>query len=529
MALGNIGTAATAIWQRFNKLPLPQKIFLVGSLLAIVGSVSYVIYRINRPEYTLLYGRIPEKDMASVVEYLKQQKVPYKIEADKIFVPKDRLYDIRLAMAKEGIPKGSGVGFEIFDEQKLGSTEFVQKVNYQRALQGELARTIAEMEKVEEARVHLVLPEESLFVEDEKPPSASIVLKLKPGVELSPREVQGIVHLVCGAVRGLSQENVTIVSTNGKVLFERDTIQASFELTDLQLKYKRKLEQELQRKVQSMLASVLGDEDVIVRVSADIDFNQVTVTENLYDPDSAVIRSQQRSIEKSKGLAGTPKGNPDVPINVESKLLVNQPPGKSAEAKEQSFERQEEITNYEMNRTARKVVYSPGTIKRLSVAVVVDGPYKEEVSKGVIKKIFVGRSEQELKVIEDVVKKAVGFNADRGDQVTVSNIPFASELVPKPAPPNRWIALLKEYQKTIINVLIAILVFFFVVRPLMKKIETIVTEKPPEEIPAEEIPALPEEEEIPKALTPRQQAIALVQEHPDRAAEIIKAWLNETT
>ncbi len=525
MALANIKTLLSRLGPFFKSLPTPQKIFLVGSIISVIVSASYVFYHINKPEYALLYGRIPEKDLASVVEYLKQQKIPYKIEEDKIYVPKEKLYDVRLSMAKEGIPKGTGVGFEIFDTQKLGSTEFVQKINYQRALQGELERTISQMNKIEEARVHLVLPEETLFVEDEKPPTAAVVVKLQDGARLSSREVQGIVHLVSNAVRGLSEENITIVSTDGRVLYKRDAIQSSFQLTEMQLNYKQRLEQAIQRKVQSMLSSVLGEDDVIVRVSADVDFSQVKVTENMFDPDSAVIRSQQRSIEKSKGVPSGPKGNPDVPINVESKLLVSKPPQGTKEAEEKSFEKQEEITNYEINKTLRQIIMTPGSIKRLSVAVIVDGPYKEEkVSKNMIKKIFVGRSEKELKAIEDVVKKAVGFNADRGDQITVSNIPFASELAPKPAPPNKWIALLKQNQKILLNVLVAVLIFLFVVRPFMKKLDKIVVE--PAKLPPEEVPALPEEEK-PKALTPRQQAIVLVQEQPEKAAEIIKAWLNE--
>jgi len=214
----NLGNRFSEWW---GKATLPQKIFLVGSILAVLGSLGFVGYEINKPDYAMLYGNVPEQEMASIVEHLKQAKIPYKIEENRIFVPRSNLYEARLSLAKAGLPKGSGIGFEIFDEQKLGSTEFVQKVNYQRALQGELARTIAQLEKIEDARVHLVLPEESLFVRDEKQPSAAIVVKLKRGQQLSPSELQGMVHLVSSAVKGLTEERVTIMSTDGQVLLRR--------------------------------------------------------------------------------------------------------------------------------------------------------------------------------------------------------------------------------------------------------------------------------------------------------------------
>lgn len=526
MALANVIQRLKGTVQAFANLTTPTKILLVGTLLAVLISTAFVFYQLNRPEFALLYGRMSEQDMALVVERLKQQKVPYRVEGDRVFVPKDRLYEVRLALAKEGIPKGTGVGFEIFDEQKLGATEFVQKVNYQRALQGELARTIGAMDKIEEARVHLVLPEETLFVEDQKPPSAAVVIRVKEGYQLTTRDLQGIMHLVSSSVKGLTEDHITIVSTDGKVLYRKDGLDKSLELSELQLSYKEKIEEALERKAQSMLASVLGNNDVIVRVSADVDFSEVHVTEELFDPDTTAVRSQQRVIEKSSQEPGGPKGNPDVPINVESKLLVNKPSQGSEEKGSQVFEKQQDITNYEINKTLRKIVYAPGAIKRLTVAVVVDGPYKEEqTSDKVVKKVFVGRSEEELKAIESIVKNAVGYNPDRGDQITVSNIPFAAEITPKPAPARWWLEVLKEHRTLIVNVLLGILVLLFVVRPLIKKLEKIPVEAKPKELPPpEEMVGL---EEIRKALTPRQQAALFVQERPEKAAEIIRAWLQE--
>lgn len=524
MALEGVRSRLTTLVSGFMNLTTPSKILILGSILAVVASTAIVFYQVNRPEYTLLYGRMTDRDMGIVVEQLKQQKIPYKIEGDRVFVPKDHLYEVRLALAKEGIPRGAGMGFEIFDEQKLGATEFVQRINYQRALQGELARTIAAMDKIDEARVHLVLPEETLFVEDHKPPSAAVVVRVMDGQRLTSKDLQGIAHLVCNSVKGLTENHITILSTDGRVLFKKDEVGKSFEFSELQLKYKEEVEGILERKAQSMLASVLGHSDVIVRVASDVDFSQTRITEEMFDPDTTAVRSQQRMIERSSKAPGGHKGNPDVPVNVESKLLVSEPPGSEEEEANQVFESQQDITNYEVNKTLRHVVNAPGTIKRLTVAVVVDGPYKEEkTADNVIKKVFVGRTEDELKAIESIVKNAVGYNSDRGDQITVSNIPFEVELMPKPAPSRPWLALLKQHQKLLINVILAILILLFVVRPLIKKLEKIPVEARPKELPSTE----EEIARIRRALTPRQQAAIFAQEKPEKAAEIIRAWLYE--
>ncbi|MCX7822914.1 MAG: flagellar basal-body MS-ring/collar protein FliF [Syntrophobacterales bacterium] len=530
MALNRLSEASRRLRELWGKLTLPQRIFIVGSLVAVLGSLAFVLYEINKPDYALLYGNIPEQEMASIVEHLKQAKIPYRIEESRIFIPREHLYEVRLSLAKAGIPKGGGIGFEIFDEQKLGSTEFVQKVNYQRALQGELARTIAKLEKVEDARVHLSLPEESLFVRDEKPPSAAIVIKVKRAQQLTPLELQGIVHLVSSAVKGLTDEHVTIMSTDGQVLFKKDPTQTSFELSELQLRYKQRLEEELQRKIQSMLAPVIGEGGVISRVTLDLDFNHIKISEEMVDPDSATPRSQQRIIEKTQGGASKrPKGNPDVPINVESKLLVSGGSKQEEATTGQSSERQEEIVNYELNKTIRQVTYAPGTIKRLSVAVLVDGPYREERDKKTIKRIFVGRSPDELRSIEEMVKKAVGYNDARGDQVSVTNIAFAGEAPPVVPPVERWLALAKEHYKPFVNILLILMVFLFIVRPILKQIGKVAA--PPGEAkklpPGEEVAALPPAEEIPKELSPRERAVIIVKEQPEKAVEIIRAWLRE--
>jgi flagellar M-ring protein FliF len=481
-----------------------------------------------------------EQDLGSVVETLKTKKIPYQLSGSSgVSVPREQLHEVRLLLATQGVVKGSGVGFEIFDQQKLGSTEFVQRINYQRALQGELARTINEMNEVQESRVHLVLPADSLFVEDRKPPSAAVVLKLKSGARLEPQQVQGIVNLVSGAVQGLTEDKVSILSTDGQVLFRKNATDNTLQLSTLQMQVRSNVEEDLRRKVQSLLEQVTGANKVTTRVTVDLDFNQMQVTEDTYDPDSQVIRSQQRSTENNQGVEPGARGNPDVPINVESQLMQSTPPAKEKDkegAPQKASSRQRETVNYEINRVSRQTTHSPGSVKKISVAVLVDGPYEMKPNaEGKAEPVFVGRSPEQLKSLEDIVRKAIGYNEGRGDQITVSNIPFAVESADGGfvKAENRWVKLAREYFKPALNLVLVLLVFFLIVRPLMRRLETMSEEMkqlpaPGQALPGGEaqVPSLPE---VPmeRELSLRRRAHQLVQQNPDQAAAIIRAMLRE--
>lgn len=528
---------------KFLALSTPHKILSVGGAATLLLSLALLVYMINRPEYTTLYSGLSQGDMGEVTQGLKKKKIPYRLSNGMVEVPKEQVYEARLGLAAEGIPKGSGVGFEIFDQQKLGSTEFVQKINYQRAIQGELARTINEMDEVQESRVHIVMPEDSLFQDDKKPASAAIVLKLRQGVKLDQRRIQGIVHLATCTVRGLEEDKVTILSTDGQVLFKKSMADQQNQMTNLQLEHKRNIEEELNQKVQSILQPLLGANRVLTRVAVDLDFNRVQLTEDTYDPDSAVVRSQQRSIENSDAKEKTARGNPDVPINVESKLLQNSPEGESTSKEKQRFNRQREVVNYEINHVNRQTVHVPGAVKKLSLAVIVDGNYEPKPdAKGKPQLTFVGRSPQELKSIEDIVKKTAGFNEGRGDQITVSNIPFAggpgageeSTLM------KDTMHVLKNNYRIILNLMLTALVFFFIVRPFMRRMQrgdlgTMIGNLPaPLSLPggkkgaqAAGEAALPGEQETEERLPLRKFVAGLVTENPDRAIEIIRGWLRE--
>lgn len=526
----------------FLGLTLPQRILYAGGAAVLIGSLIGLIYLTNRTDYSMLYSGLSQSDMGEITQSLKAKKIPYRISDGSIEVAKDQLYETRLGLAAEGIPKGAGAGFEIFDQQKLGSTDFVQKINYQRALQGELARTINGMSEVLESRVHLVLPEESLFKEDNKPPSAAVVLKLRPGTRIEQKQLQGIVHLVAATVRGLEEDRITVMSTDGQVLYKKNPPEQSMQISNIQLERKQRMEEDMRQKIQTMLEQVLGHNRVLARANLDLDFNQVQIAEESYNPDSAVIRSQQRSTEASEGKELGAKGNPDVPINLEGKLLQNSPQGGEGGQKGKQFNRQREVVNYEINKTSRQIVQMPGGVKKISVAVIVDGHYETKTGQdGKAKPTYVARTSDEMKNIEELVKKAVGYNETRGDQITVSNIPFASDMGGDggKTAENKWIQLAKSYQKLLLNICLILVVLFFVIRPLMRRFQKLSAEAAQAKLPAPSAgqDALPAGAEDPIAsllleqptdkYSIRKKSSALVKYNPEKATEIIRAWLKE--
>jgi len=264
----------------------------------------------NRPDYRVLYSNLSEGDAAAVVSKLKEMKIPYRLEGagHSILIPAGQVYETRLQLATSGLPQGGGIGFEIFDRTNIGMTDFVQHLNYQRALQGELSRTINQFSEVETSRVHLSLPRKSLFVEDQKEARASVILKLKQGRSLGRSQVQGIVHLVASSAEGLNPTNITVVDTQGHLLSEPGDSDPMARLGQSQWEFKTNLEKTLEKRVQTMLEKAVGENRVIVRVSADLDFKQIEETEETFDPETPAVRSEQRSEEKTKGGYPEPSG-----------------------------------------------------------------------------------------------------------------------------------------------------------------------------------------------------------------------------
>lgn len=512
----------------FNAMPTSKKISMVVVLGLVVTGFAVMFLWANQVNYSTLYADLSPEDAGEIVSRLKEQRIPYKLTSGgtALMVPADQVYELRLSLANSGLPAGGHVGFEIFDSNNFSTTEFVQKLNYQRALQGELERTISDFREVDRARVLLVIPEESLFVEDSKSPSASVSLKLRS--VLAADKVSGIVHLVASAVEGLSPEQVTVVETGGKVLFKGSNDgDAAALFASNKLDYQKEIEQGVARRVQTMLEGIVGKGKAIVRASADIAFDRVDFSEVKYNPDSRVIRSEQRSLEKSMN---EPSGDGAVRLENTNQgtVPVQGGAGSGGEA-----EKENKVVNYEINKTTRRVTTPSGSITRLSVAAVVDGTYKTATGEdGAQTKSYVPRSEDELAEFEKLVKRAMGFSEDREDQVYVSSFAFSSSDMPSMAgeAPLDWPALIKEYSRVLINIVLVLLVFMFVVRPLIKSVRQANTGtnfQRQEELPSgkggEEQGELP----TPEIKDPRAITRKLAQDNTEKTEQLLRGWLNE--
>ncbi|MBW1739595.1 MAG: flagellar M-ring protein FliF [Deltaproteobacteria bacterium] len=506
-------------------MPVSKKISMAIILALVVGGFALMFFWANQIDYQTLYSNLSQEDAANIVSKLKEMRIPYKLEAggSLVMVPAEKVYETRLALAGDGLPAGGSVGFEIFDHTDFGTTDFVQRLNYQRALQGELSRTISEFREVEHARILIVLPKDSLFVEDTNPPSASVLLKLKSS--LSSEKVAGIVHLVASAVEGLTPQQVTVVDTSGKVLFKgaNQGDQAAL-LSSNNLDYQRQVEGKIAGRVQSMLEGIVGKGKAIVRVSAEIDFDQIDLSEEKYDPDNVVVRSRQRRSESSEKGGGNASAAAAM-----SPMMAGVPTQKAEGIKSQ---KEDEVVNYEINKVVRRVIKPSGVVKRLSVAAVVDGTYEVVTAEdGSMTRKYIPRSPKELEELEKIVKRAMGFNADREDQVHVSCLPFSVSAGIEEIPDETgtdWLAYARPYIKPAINFALVLMVVLFVVRPLLRSVKGVGTSVGvPKQLSASyeemESAALPE----PGARDIREKTKMLAQKNVDKAQQVLKGWLSE--
>ncbi|MFQ3573338.1 MAG: flagellar basal-body MS-ring/collar protein FliF [Thermodesulfovibrionales bacterium] len=497
-----------------------KKIAAVVVLALSIAILVTVTLWSQKEEYQVLFSNLTQEDAGSVIAKLKEMKVPYKVDGNIIYVPQKRVYELRLELASMGIPQGGLIGFEIFDKTNFGITEFVQRLNYIRALQGELARTIKQLSEVESARVHIAMPEKSIFTEREQKPSASIVLKLRPGRTLTQAQVGGIVHLVSSSVEGLNPQSVTILDNLGNLLSkpqDTDTV------TDGRLlEYQKFVDKTFEQKIQSMLEPIVGKGKAIVRVTTKLDLKKVETTEEKFDPDSATARTQQKTTEQSSGASTG--GIPGV--------LSNQPgqPSTSAGVGGQVLsQKQTETTNFEISRTLNRISQPGGEIKSVSVAVLVDGTYKKDKDK----KVYTPRTEEEMKKFTEVVKAAIGYNRERGDQVIVDNIAFEGILEEMPPEKMDIMALASTLLRYLVPLIIAVLLILFVIKPLINTIKTVPkkakeTTLPPEAVFAPAVvPSQPEPELAPEELM-KEKVLEIVKKDPRQAAHIIREWMAES-
>jgi flagellar M-ring protein FliF len=459
----------------FKNLGRGKQITLLCLMAGTIAGFIFLMTWSGKTELQPLYANLDPEDAGIILAKLKEQKIPYQIASNgtTILIPEQHIYEIRMQLASEGLPQGSGIGFEVFDNSKLGMTEFAQNINYQRALQGELARTINRIAEVESSRVHIVMPEKSLFIEDEEPATASVVLRLRPGKWLSQGQINGIVHLVSSSIPRLSPERVTVVDSNGKLLAGFKNESNFGTLSSDQLEYQSRVEKTLESRLKTMLESALGENKAIVRLACAFDFKQQEKTEELYLPENRVVRSEQHSNESANTPETTPQGIPGVRSNL---------PGDATAAREyttnttnSAFAKQDRTVNYEIGKVTSRILEPVGELTRVSVAVLVDGTYKQ-VTKGAhgFEWQYVARTAEEMQKLENIVKRAVNFNASRGDEVEVVNIPFETTralMEEDQVVETGWYDLLKNYKPYLkygFLSLFLILSFLFFVRPLVR-------------------------------------------------------------
>lgn len=447
---------------------------LVGGTLAAL--VSLVLWT-GRPDFRPLYTGLSPEDAAAVVEKLRADGVPYRIGEDgSIRVPADRVFELTMTLAGQGLPSGGGVGFEIFDNARLGMTEFEQNVHYQRALQGELARTIGRFEEVESCRVHLAMAARSLFVEQERPATASVVVRTSPGKSLSRRQVQGIVHLLSTSVQGLAPEGVAVVDTDGTLLSGPESGSGG-DGGGERLAVQNRIERSMELRLRTLLDEVLGPDRSIVRVSCELDYTRQETTEERFDPET-VPRSRQVSRTGGTGPAGIPAGVPGVLSN-----MTEAQTDPAADRGPSAFTREEETVNYEVGRLTRHTVSPVGRIRRLSVAVAVDGTYAPPTPEGSAAEadpdappppsVYMPRTEAELATLARLVERAVNFDPERGDRVEVVNLPFESmkPAIADAAEDDGWPLAIRPFvplMKYFVAGFLLLLLFVLVVRPLVK-------------------------------------------------------------
>jgi flagellar M-ring protein FliF len=463
---------------KFWQTTIGKRVVIGGAIAGVVAIVAALWLWTSAPEYKVLFSNYTDKDGGAITASLDQMGVKYKFSdsGSAILVPADRIHDLRLKLASQGLPRAGNVGFELLENQKLGTSQFVEQVNYQRSLEGELANSIQSLAAVASARVHLALPKPSVFVREQQKPTASVLLNLQPGRTLDQAQVSAIVHLVASSIPELPPSNVTVVDQNGTLLSD-NTNKNGKQLDPNQLKYVEALQQNIVKQVESIIAPLVGPNNVRAEATADVDFAQTDTAAELYKPNSPpepqAIRSQQTSEQTGPGSTN-PSGIPGA--------LSNQPPGVatapidgSAPAQAQTTttgpSRKDSTTNYEVDKTVRFEQKPMGGIKRLTVGVVVN--YRRSIDPKTGKVVIKPLSAAEVAQINELVKQAMGYSQARGDTLNVTNAPFDGVDKPDEQAPEWWkdpanLPLLKDIARYVFIALVLAFLWFRFVRPLLK-------------------------------------------------------------
>ena len=441
---------------------------MVAVAVTLIGFFGFVIMRMAAPQMTMLFSDLSLEDSGAIIKDLERQAIPFQLRNDGtiIMVPRDKVMRLRMKLAEGGLPKGGGVGYEIFDRSDtLGATSFVQNVNHLRALEGELARTIRAIDRVQMARVHLVLPERQLFSRDRPEATASIVLRVRGMLE--PQQVRAVRHLVASAVNGLKPERVSIVDESGRLLADGARSDNAMGLTadERQTAFERRLREQ----VETIVTSVVGPGRARVQLTADFDFNRVTQTSERYDPEGRVLRSSQTR-EESSASANGQEGQ----VSVGNELPGGQRGAENQPQPREQARKTEEIVNYEISRSTKTEVTEGGRVNRISVAVLIDGNYTRGANG---EAAYQPREKEELDRISALVRTAIGFDQRRGDQVEVVNLRFAETPAAPITEPSGWLSFLQftkadimHWVELLVMALLGLVVLFTVVRPLVRRV-----------------------------------------------------------
>lgn len=461
-------TQLTDVW---NRLPMAGRIATIGSAVATLGLIGALVYYGSQPDYGLLFADLSPGDAQNIVEKLKTANVPYSLTngGTTINVPHDRISELRLQMAGEGAISGGHVGFDLFDKTSFGATDFAQQVNYRRAIEGELAKTLEGMDEVESARVHITPKKESVFAEKEEGAKASVMVKVRQNKELSSERSDAIVSLIASSIEGLDPSRISVMDTRGRLLVAagtgRNDPSNSAGAFQAQLEAKQKYEAENAARIITLLEPVVGESRVRADVSADLDFSHVEQSEEKYDPQSQVVRSQQTS-QEARNSTSSGRGNGGVAGARSNNPATQALPAAPNPSQVTGDQRNTSTVNYEIDKTVKKTVGGGGRVNRMTVSVVVDHKNVNDVE--------VARTSEELRQIQDLVSAAVGINAERGDSVVVQTMPFN-----KPAAADAVAAPFLERNKQLVSsatkygalVVVAILLLLFAIRPALKALK----------------------------------------------------------
>ena len=552
--LNPLPTPASPNWlQRLSALDRAQRMRLGAGVALLVAAAVAAVVMGRQPDYRVLFSNLGDKDGGAVVAQLSQMNVPYKYSegGGAILIPAERVHDVRLRLATQGLPKGSVAGFELMESNKFGMTQFQERLNFQRGLEGELTRSIQALSSVQSARVHLALPNQNGFFREQQKPSASVLVSLHPGRILDRAQLAGIVHLVASSVPELAPSAVSVLDDTGKLLSQSPDSAAGAEINAQQLLYVQQLEQQYSRRIMDILEPVVGRDNVKAQVTAEVDFSQTESTSEQFrpnqTPDSSAVRSQQvlesrgSSTKTATGVPGAVANQPPAPSAAPINGANPAPNAGGQQGTEEQTNKRESTTNYEVDKTVKVVRGSTGAVKRLSAAVVVNYQSAEDKGKTVTKAL----TPEQIEQMTALVRETIGFNRERGDSVNLMNTPFQVTAVPATDTP-LWkqpevVDLAKTFAWPVGAVLFAALVLMGLVRPALKgsapakataakpvaggqldALEAETPERPALAAPSrkdEVLPATPEQLRL-------EDARVLAKENPVAVANILKTWLN---